>query len=295
MNKGFYTALGTPMNADGTFCAAGMAAQIEQQIAAGASGLLVMGSMGVQPYIKDSEYPKVAECAAEAAKGRVPVLVGVTDVSIARVQDRMDAISHVKGIDGIVSTVPYYGALNQDGVYNFYNAIANASKWGTYLYDLAVVTKTATSADTVKKLWKNDNIKGIKSGNLVTLRQLFVAEDRPADFTMMFSNIDEFDIAYKYGIDKNLDGMFACTPKTARKMYDALEAGDQAAAAKHLNAILGLRDFFLTTSSLMSAFSHCMNLLGCEGDFCGARDYETKVSDAEKEKITAAFKALGEI
>jgi hypothetical protein len=38
-----------------------------------------------------------------------------------------------------------------------------------------------------------------------------------------------------------------------------------------------------------------MNLLGCEGDFCGARDYENKVSDAEKEKITAAFKALGEI
>jgi len=38
-----------------------------------------------------------------------------------------------------------------------------------------------------------------------------------------------------------------------------------------------------------------MNLLGCEGDFCGARDYETGVSDAEKEKITAAFKALGEI
>jgi 4-hydroxy-tetrahydrodipicolinate synthase len=295
MNKGFYTALGTPFNADGTFCYEGMAAQIEQQIESGASGLLVMGSMGVQPYIKNSEYPKVAECAAETAKGRVPVLVGVTDVSIARVEDRMDAISHVKGIDGIVSTVPYYAACNQNHIYNFYNGIANASKWHTYLYDLAVVTKAATSADTVKKLWKNDNIKGIKSGNLVTLRQLFVDENRPEDFTMMFSNIDEFDIAYKYGIDKNLDGMFACTPKTARKLYDALDAGDMAAAAKHLDAILGLRNFFLTTSSLMSAFSHCMNLLGCEGDFCGARDYENKVSDAEKEKITAAFKALGEI
>lgn len=293
MNKGFYTALGTPLDRDGNFMADSMTRQIRQQIDAGVSGILVMGSMGNMTYLKNSEYPKVAACAAEAAKGQVPVLVGVTDLSIGRVMDRVAALEGIQGIDGIVSTVPYYSTMNQDGIFTFYNEIANRADKPVYLYDLAVVTKAATAPATVRKLWKNDNIKGIKSGNLVTQRILHRAEDRPADFTMMFSNIDEFDIAYKYGIDKNLDGMFACTPKTARKMYDALEMGDYAAAGRALDDILALRDLFLATPCLMMAFSHAMNLLGCEG--CFGNDYHTDISDDDKVRVTEAMKALGEI
>ncbi len=293
MNKGFYTALGTPIDAEGNFCAESMARQIELQIEAGASGLLVMGSMGNMTYLKNSEYPKVAKVAAEAAKGRVPVLVGVTDLSIHRVMDRVAALEGVEGIDGIVSTVPYYSTCNQDNIYQFYNEIANRAGRHTYLYDLAVVTKAATLPGTVKKLWKNPNIKGIKSGNLVTQRVLMRDEEKPADFVQMFSNIDEFDIAYKYGIDKNLDGMFAATPKTAQRMYQALDAGDMAAAGKELDAILALRDLYIATGGLMAAFTHSMNLLGCEGWF--AVDYNVDIPDEQKEKVTAAMKALGEI
>lgn len=293
MEKGFYTALGTPLNEDFTFCEEGMIAQIEQQIEAGASGLLVMGSMGNMTYLKNSEYAKVAKCSAEAAKGRIPVLVGVTDVSIGRVMDRVQALEGIEGIDGIVSTVPYYTAVNQDHIFKFYNEIANQSGKHTYLYDLPGVTKVATLPATVKKLWSNPNIKGIKSGNLVTQRILMRAEDRPADFVQMFSNIDEFDIAYNYGIDKNLDGMFSCTPKTAKKMYQALETGDIATAGDALDGILALRNLFLSTGCLMSAFTHSMNLLGCKGIF--GRDWEYDISDEKKEQVTAALKDLGEI
>ena len=69
MNKGFYTALGTPIDLQGNFNPESMALQIEQQIEAGVSGLLVMGSMGNMTYLKNAEYPKVAACAAAAAKG----------------------------------------------------------------------------------------------------------------------------------------------------------------------------------------------------------------------------------
>lgn len=293
MNKGFYTALGTPFDKDFNVLADSMTQQIEQQIDAGVSGLLVMGSMGNESYIRNDQYAKVAEISAKTAAGRVPVLVGVTDVSIGRVMDRVEAISHVKGIDGVVSTVPYYAKVNQSHIFTFYNEIANQSKFPVYLYDLAGVTKTATTPETVMKLWKNKNIKGIKSGNIVTQRILYRAEDRPEDFTMMFSNIDQFDIAYKYGMDKNLDGMFSCTPASAKKMYDALAAGDYATGSNVLDQILALRDLFLNTSELMAAFTHAMNLLGCEGNF--SRDYANQISDENKERVTEAMKALGEI
>jgi 4-hydroxy-tetrahydrodipicolinate synthase len=293
MNKGFYTALGTPVDKDFNLCAKSMAEQIEQQIQAGASGLLVMGSMGCMSYQKDSEYAKIAKVSAEAAKGRVPVLVGVTDVSINRVMDRVAAISDIPGIDGIVSTVPYYGAVSQDNIYKFYNEIANRSGRATYLYDLPVVTKTATLPATVKRLWSNPNIKGIKSGNLVMHRVLMRDEEKPAYFDQMFSNIDEFDIAYKYGVDKNLDGMFSATPATAKKMYEALAAGDMATAGDALDNILKLRDLWLSTGCLMAAFSHAMGLLGCPGWY--GRDYEEDISDEKKEQVTALMKAMGEI
>lgn len=293
MKKGFYTALGTPLDKEGNFLAESMTRQIEQQIDAGASGLLVLGSMGNEAYLRSSEYAKVAACSAAAAGGKVPVLVGVTDVSIGRVMERVEALSGIEHIDGVVSTVPYYSTCNQKDIYTFYNEIANRSPWPVYLYDLAAVTKTATAPATVQKLWKNPNIKGIKSGNLVTQRILSRAEDKPEDFSLMFSNIDEFDIAYRYGIDKNLDGMFACTPKTAKKLYQALEAGDMAAAGSYLDQILALRDLFLETPCLMMAFSHAMKLLGCEGNF--GKDYQIDIADADKEKVTMAMKALGEI
>ena len=92
MEKGFYTALGTPLDENGNFIPGSMANQIEQQIEAGASGLLVMGSMGQMTYIKQDEYAKVAAESVKAAKGRIPVLVGVTDVSIHRVMDRVEAL-----------------------------------------------------------------------------------------------------------------------------------------------------------------------------------------------------------
>lgn len=293
MEKGFYTALGTPLDDNGNFVARSMAHQIEQQIEAGASGILVMGSMGQMTYIKQSEYAKVAAESVKAAAGRVPVLVGVTDLSINRVMDRVDALKGIDGIDGIVTTVPYYSVVTQDDIYTFYNEIANRSGMNTYLYDLAVVTKTATAPSTVKRLWKNPLIKGIKSGNLVTQRILHNAEDRPADFTMMYSNLDDFDIAYKSGINKNLDGMFACTPKTAQKMYTALAAGDYATGAAALNDIIDLRNLFVSTPCLMSAFSHAMRLLGCEGNF--HYDYQREIPDEWKERVTAAMKELGEI
>ena len=293
MKKGFYTALGTPLEKDGTFIPESMAAQIEQQIAAGVSGVLVMGSMGIETYLKTSEYPKVAALSAQAVHGRVPTLVGVTDVSIARVKDRIDRIGDIRGIDGVVSTIPYYNALKQEEIYRFYAAIADYAKVPVDLYDLPGVTKVAIQPDTVRRLWKHGNIGGIKSGNIVLHRVLLQAEDHPDGFVQMFSNIDIFDVAYAWGIDHNLDGMFACTPKTASALYDALGRGDKRAAARALDRILALRDLLAGTVSLLDGFSCAMNLLGCRGSF--KADFEGSVAEEDRARIAAMMREMGEI
>ncbi len=107
MKNGFVPALGTPLDRDGNLMENSYRKQIEMLLEAGSSGVLAMGSMGQQPYIKTPETPKIARAAVQQVKGRVPVFVGAMDNSINRAKERMAAMEDLD-IAGFVFTTPYY-------------------------------------------------------------------------------------------------------------------------------------------------------------------------------------------
>ena len=107
MKPGFVPALVTPLDTNGKLDEASYRKQIEDQIAAGAVGLLSMGSMGQQPYLRNSVCVDVARVAVDAAAGRVPVFVGAMDCSIARAADRLASMEHLD-VTAFVFTTPYY-------------------------------------------------------------------------------------------------------------------------------------------------------------------------------------------
>lgn len=286
MKNGFYTALGTPFDDDGNFITGSFKRQIDDQIDAGASGLLVMGSMGLEPYIRSSEYIKVARASVEAAKGRCAILVGVMDTSINRVKDRIKDLDTLK-IDGIVATVPYYYTLPQEEIREFFSGIAQFSRFPVYLYDLPVVTQTKISISTVESLMALENIRGIKTGDLATARTLFRSVMKTDSFDVFFSGLDVFDIAYGYGLKLNLDGMFGCTAAITSAMYKCLENKEFDLASRYLDEILLLRDTFAKIR-IFTGYSYAMNLLGYEGTF--APDYSLKVNDTDKEIIRDCMK-----
>jgi 4-hydroxy-tetrahydrodipicolinate synthase len=265
MKTGFYTALGTPFDENGNFVAHSFKKQVRDQVDAGAAGLLAMGSMGIEPCIKQSEYVKIAAAAVEAARGACPVFVGVMDNSAGRVLERVASLKGLK-IDGVVATTPFYFNCSQEELKSFFTAIAIASPYPLYLYDLPLITKVKISVATVKDLMRQGLVKGIKTGDIVTARELTRCKDRQADFSIFFSGLDIFDIAYLYGIRMNLDGMFSCTANTAAEMYAHLEKGRSEAASVCLDQILALRDLFVETG-VLSGFTYAMNLLGYEGRF----------------------------
>lgn len=108
IENGFYTALGTSLTVDGKLIENAFKKHIEQQIEANASGLLVLGSMGIQPSVLLSECTKAVNVAIDAIDGRVPLFVGVMDNSIAKVKQRLNLIGAGRKIDGVVVTAPYY-------------------------------------------------------------------------------------------------------------------------------------------------------------------------------------------
>ena len=150
MNKGFVPALGTPLDKDGNFMVESYKKQIENQIQAGAVGILCMGSMGQQAFIRQEVCPQVAKAAVAAAAGRVPVFVGAMDCSIARVKARMAAMEDLD-ITGFVFTAPYYAPASAPQMLQYFKSIAAATKHQILLYDLPGVTQAKITYDTVNR------------------------------------------------------------------------------------------------------------------------------------------------
>ena len=294
LDKGFVPALGTPLDGEGKFMKESFMRQCKMMLDAGAVGLLAMGSMGIQATIPFAECRKVAAAAVEAAAGKVPVYVGAMDCSIVRAKERMADMEDLD-IEGFVFTTPYYNAVSADQALNYFKALAAATKHKIFLYDLPGVTQTKITYAMVMELIRDvPNMGGIKTADINMIRKLMLTEEVPAQFKILFSGLDMFDVGYAYGVTTNLDGMFTVVPANAKKMYDALRAGDTATGAKCLTNIVHLRDFMLACPrSLMSAYTAGMNLLGCDGIY--NQDYCTPYTEADKEAMKAEMLKIGEV
>lgn len=290
LKKGFYTALGTPLDENGNLVEASLRKHINQQIDAGASGLLLMGSMGIEAFIKNSAYKEIVKVAAEEVNGRLPLFVGAMDNSIVKVMEKIEMMGDAK-IDGVVLTVPYYATANDEVAVNWFTTLADKSPFPIYMYDLPVAVKYKINMKVISQLINHKNIKGIKTADWEMI-QAIGRKFPDADFDCLYSGLDSFDYANMMGIDKNLDGMFACTPKNGRKMYNCINAGDFKGARECLDNILLLRDTMIKYR-LMSCFTVCMNLLGCEGNF--HQDYILMPTDEGKAMMVETMKKIGEI
>lgn len=292
IKPGFVPALGTPLDENGNLCVESYKKQIEDQIQAGASAVLCMGSMGAQAYIRTSVCPSIAKAAVEAAAGRVPVFVGAMDCSIGRAKERLAAMEDLD-VAGFVFTTPYYNPCSRAQMMRYFKEVFAATKHNVLLYDLAVVTQSKITYDMVLELLRDvPNLIGIKSADMEMFRKLKLNPDVPENFIMVYSGLDTFDIAYTWGIDNCLDGMLSCTPANTSKLFKALAAGDRATAGQALNNIIDLRDFFVA-HNLWPSFSTTMNLLGYEGNF--SPDYEVPLKEGCEAEIREELIKIGEL
>jgi len=296
--SGFYTALGTPLDENGKLLPESLAVQIRLQCQAGAAGFLVLGSMGMQASVRQDQCALTVSTATDTLEQmsvnlekRPILLAGVMDNSVERVLDRVKALSGLS-VDGVVATTPFYGISKEDALEKFFTQIADRSSFPLYLYDLPGVTKMKITLPLVRKLAVHPNIRGIKTGDLVLVRSLWHDDSIWNAFNVIFSGLDVFDVASAFGINRYLDGMFACCPQTSKRMFELFAKGFFEEGGKCLNRVLELRDT-LFQYNIFPAFSLAMNLLGCPGNH--APDYETASPREAGEVILAKMTEMGEL
>ena len=292
IGNGFVPALGTPLDDNGCVIEESLRKEVEDQIKAGAAGLLCMGSMGIQAYIDRDEAPKIAAICVDQAAGRVPVFVGAMDCTVKGAAKRMAAMDDID-VTAFVFTTPYYAACPKDGIITFYKKVAASTKHNIMMYDLPSVTQSKITYDIVTEVAKScPNLIGIKTNDAQLIRKIKLLGELPEDFITCYSGLDVFDVSYEFGFKNYLDGMISCCPKTFEKMDKAFLAGDIATASKCLTNVVALRDLFLKYR-LMAAFTIAMNLEGYEGRF--HNDYTEDETDLCREDVKAMLIKMGEL
>ena len=183
--KGLGVALVTPFMQSGAVDFAAVAKIVDNLIEGGVDYILVLGTTGETPTLTSDERKALIRFVRDRVAGRVHLMVGVGGnctrdvVATLRTWD-------LSGYDVILSVNPYYNKPNQEGLYQHFKAIAEASPLPVMLYNIPGRTGVNMTPETIARLATDcKNIIGVKeaSGNLAQMEQ--VEALTPSDFLLI--------------------------------------------------------------------------------------------------------------
>lgn len=147
--------------------------------------LCVLGTTAETPTLTDYEKQKIKETVVERVNGKIPILLGVGGNNTRGVVDALKKDDY-KGVDAILSVVPYYNKPSQEGIYQHYKAISEATELPLVLYNVPGRTGTNMTAETTLRI-ANDfkNVIAVKeaSGNITQMDDII--KNRPEGFNVI--------------------------------------------------------------------------------------------------------------
>lgn len=183
--KGLGIALITPFKSDGSIDYDALLRLVEYQIRNGVDFLCIMGTTAETPCLTADEKKKIKELIVDRVAGRVPLLMGCGGNNTAAVVSDLKN-SDWRGIDGVLSVCPYYNKPSQEGLYQHYKALAEATPLPIVLYNVPGRAGVNMTAETTLRLARDfENIVAIKeaSGNITQMDDII--KNKPANFDVI--------------------------------------------------------------------------------------------------------------
>ncbi len=175
------TAMVTPFHEDGSVNYEGAAELARHLVANGSDGLVVAGSTGEAATMTAEEKLKLFEVVLEAVGDRASVIAGTgSNDTMATV--RFTQAAEKVGVHGALVVGPYYNKPTQEGFYQHFKTIAEATSLPIMLYNVPGRTASNIAPETVARLAEIPNIVAIKeaSGNIEQATEIIRVT--PADF-----------------------------------------------------------------------------------------------------------------
>lgn len=167
MLQGSLVALITPMNQDGSIHYEQLRDLIDWHIESGTDGIVAVGTTGESATLSVEEHLSVIEETVKHVNKRVPVIAG-TGANNTLEAIALSQAAEKAGADFTLSVVPYYNKPSQEGIYQHFKTITEATSIPMIIYNVPGRTVVSMTNDTILRLAEIPNIVGVKeaSGNI---------------------------------------------------------------------------------------------------------------------------------
>lgn len=175
----------TPFTTEGEVDYKALKRLVEYLIQNGADFLCILATTGETPCLSSDEKNKIKQLVIDVNRGRVPILIGCGGNNTRAVVEELKTTDWT-GIDGILSVCPYYNKPSQEGLYQHFKAIAEASPLPVVLYNVPGRTGINMKSETTVRLANDcENIVAIKeaSGSLEQVDEII--KNKPERFDVI--------------------------------------------------------------------------------------------------------------
>jgi 4-hydroxy-tetrahydrodipicolinate synthase len=212
-------------------------------IKAGVHGLTPLGSTGEFAYLGRAQKRRVVEVVIEAAAGRVPVVAGVASTTTA------DAVEQARewqqlGCDGILAVLEAYFPIGDDGVHDYFMAIADAVSLPVVLYTNPSFQRSDLSLPVIERLSRVPNIRYIKDASVNTGRLLSIINRVEGRMQVFAASSHIPACVMLIGGVGWMAGPACVAPRQSVELYELCRRGDWAAAMQRQRPLWALNQAF---------------------------------------------------
>jgi 4-hydroxy-tetrahydrodipicolinate synthase len=238
MKKFFGTgvALVTPFTSSGAIDYKSLK-KVLQHTAKGVDYYVVMGTTGESATLTSQEKKDVLQFVIDNNPKKLPVVYGIGGNNTKEVVDTIRA-TNFEGVDALLSVSPYYNKPSQEGIYQHFKAVADASPVPVILYNVPGRTASNITAETTLRLASHKNIFAIKEASGNVEQCMKIAKAMPKDF-LLISGDDLLTVPlYSVGAKGVISVLANAYPVVFQKMKEFAFANDFVKASKEQFKIL---------------------------------------------------------
>jgi len=287
--KGIIPAMVTPVTSNGKLNVEALRKLTNYLIEGGVHGLFPVGSQGEFYALTFEEKKKVIEVVVEETRGRVPVYAG-TGAITTREAIALTQMAEAAGVSAVSVLTPFFIHPNETELFEFYSAIAKATRLPVLLYNNPVRTGVNISANFVVRASKIENIVGIKdsSGDLTLTSEYIRRTDKK--FSVLAGQDTIIYGTLCYGGKGAIAATANVAPKLIVEIYEAFQAGDLKRSLEAQFCLAPLRlAFDLGTFPIV--IKEALNLIGIDAGI--GIPPVGRISPKAKEELKEILKNMG--
>lgn len=227
-----YSATPTPLTQEGAIDVDSLRKCIDHHAALKCDGLMLAGTCGEGPWLRDTDLETVVRTGLDQSAGRLKISAQVTDNSPGRILDRIENLANWGADFGVVAQPFFFMNATPQRIREFYFEIFERSALPLYFYDRGKYSSVVVPQEILGDIASHPRVIGIKdsASDPERFAALKAARDRRSGFQILTGNEFALIESLEAGYDGAFFGGAVLTAKAVRQASDLYLAGDKAAA-----------------------------------------------------------------